>query len=142
MCGVLKMSMTTRAALDRTKLDSASLEQLQKEAKKLGLEVLSDRIALIESILNYLEKTGPMDLETEVQGISGGGSKQEEEGAAILTRKTVVGAVPKKKTAEEPFTVENLHRALSSVTSAMVRQQQECLAQQQRMFLQQQQQMG
>lgn len=106
-----------------------------KEAKKLGLEIISDRTALIESILNHLERTGPMDLATEAYGTSGGGSEQEGEGAAILTRKTVVGAVPKKKTAEEPLTVENFHRALSSVTSAMVRQQQECLAQQQRTFL-------
>lgn len=56
--------------LDRVEFDSATLEQVQKEAKRLGLEILTDTTALIELILNYLERTGPMDLPAEAQGTS------------------------------------------------------------------------
>lgn len=120
-----KATMKTRSTIDRAKLDGATLEQLQKEAKKLGLEISGDRSALIESILNHLERIGPMDLPAEAQGAA---SEAEQENRVTLT--------------ESPLTAGALHQALSTMTASIMRQQREWQAQQQQLFLQQQTQFG
>lgn len=73
----------TRSTVNRNVLENATMEQLQKEARRYHLPVSGDRSTLIDTILSYLERGGPDEPMVEVQESSKG--QRPEAGATAGT---------------------------------------------------------
>lgn len=117
--------------IDREDLEKATLDQLQKEARKYQISVSNDKAALIEAILIYQDKCVAGQQSMESPGTSG--------------ELRIPGAGPSAGTssAERPLTAETFRRTMSEMSTALAKQQKEILLQQQaqqQQWLQQQQQ--
>lgn len=104
--------------VDREDLEKASLDQLQKEARKYQISVSNDKTTLIEAILMYQDKCVAAQQSMESPGTSG--------------KLRIPGAVPSAGTpAEKPLTAEMFRRTMSEMSAALAKQQKEMLLQQQ-----------
>nr|XP_012230098.1 PREDICTED: uncharacterized protein LOC105676627 [Linepithema humile] len=116
--------MPATRAMDRAALEKASLDELQKMAKRCGLPTASDRVVLLDAILSYAERKGSADPLRDTPSTS--------KPTASEPTDTEAGAE------EEPLTPGTFREALSALTENFTRQQLEFQRQQQEMLAQNQ----
>lgn len=121
--------------LTRSALDSADIELLKKEAKELGLPVVDDRAALIDSILNRVERIGREQGQTgrgQETGQDKAGAKEKGQVGSAMGRRKETGQGEKER-GESRFE-DALQQVLIAVTNTMQAQQIELQRQQQEFF--------
>lgn len=109
--------------IDREVLEKATIEQLQREARRLQLDICNDRDQLIAAILTYYERSD-LQITPSVPQKAAGGAR-DQRGPFVPRRDT-----------SEPLTAGMFQQVLSELSSVMTRQQQEMLRMQQK-FMQQ-----